>query len=379
MNILAIEPYYGGSHRAFLDGWIANSRHDWQVLSLGPHKWKWRMRGAAVSFAEMINEMPADERKWDIIFCSDMLNLAEFLGLCRGSLAGIPALLYFHENQITYPYRFEDERDYQFGLTNITSTLAADHVWFNSAFHRGDFLQGGVKMLRKMPDNRFIREFEQKMAGSCVEHLGTDIADFKRAEPKPDEPLRILWSARWEHDKNPDDFFEAIDILDRSCPDFELAIIGQSFREVPEVFAKAKERYAGRIKAWGHITDPAEYAGILEWTDVFVSTANHEFFGLGCIESALAGGYPLLPRRLAYPELFRADIAENKRDFFYDGSPAMLARRLDKLAENKRSRDLWNGSHERVIEMLSRFLWKNRAAKLDTAIENTAQTNIAGE
>ncbi|MCK4372451.1 MAG: DUF3524 domain-containing protein, partial [candidate division Zixibacteria bacterium] len=34
MKILALEPYYGGSHKAFLDGWSSRSRHEWTILKL---------------------------------------------------------------------------------------------------------------------------------------------------------------------------------------------------------------------------------------------------------------------------------------------------------------------------------------------------------
>ncbi|MBL7115787.1 MAG: DUF3524 domain-containing protein [Kiritimatiellae bacterium] len=51
MHILALEPYYGGSHKAFLDGWQAHSTHTWHTLSLPDSMWRWRMRHAAVTFA----------------------------------------------------------------------------------------------------------------------------------------------------------------------------------------------------------------------------------------------------------------------------------------------------------------------------------------
>ncbi|UCE50536.1 MAG: DUF3524 domain-containing protein [Phycisphaerales bacterium] len=34
MNIPALEPYYGGSHKAFIDGLSGASEHDWTVLAL---------------------------------------------------------------------------------------------------------------------------------------------------------------------------------------------------------------------------------------------------------------------------------------------------------------------------------------------------------
>ena len=77
LRILAIEPYYGGSHQAFLDGWIANSVHTWDTITLPPHSWKWRMRHAAIHAASQIKQLRTTGNKWDIVFCSDMLNLAE--------------------------------------------------------------------------------------------------------------------------------------------------------------------------------------------------------------------------------------------------------------------------------------------------------------
>jgi len=79
MKILALEPYYGGSHKAFLDGWTKSSRHEWDLFTLPANKWKWRMRASAIEFAYEVNRRLGQGQTWDVIFCSDMLNLAEFL------------------------------------------------------------------------------------------------------------------------------------------------------------------------------------------------------------------------------------------------------------------------------------------------------------
>ncbi|MHC4124721.1 MAG: tRNA-queuosine alpha-mannosyltransferase domain-containing protein, partial [Planctomycetota bacterium] len=152
MRILALEPYYGGSHKAFIDGFSAVSRHDWTVYKLSAYKWKWRMRHSAITFAEQIGQFVGQGQEWDLIFCSDMLNLAEFLGLVPPAVRELPAVVYFHENQLTYPVRFESERDYQFVMTNMTTALAAKSVWFNSTFHKESFLKALVEFLKKMPD-----------------------------------------------------------------------------------------------------------------------------------------------------------------------------------------------------------------------------------
>ena len=54
-HVLALNAYHGGSHQAFLNGWSGRSRHRFTTLTLPAYKWKWRMRHAAVAFAEQIS------------------------------------------------------------------------------------------------------------------------------------------------------------------------------------------------------------------------------------------------------------------------------------------------------------------------------------
>ncbi|MCP5112365.1 MAG: DUF3524 domain-containing protein, partial [bacterium] len=152
MRVLALEPYYGGSHRAFLDSWISGSRHQWTLLTLPPYKWKWRMRHGAVTLAGEIGERLATGESWDLLLCSDMLDLAAFRGLAPGPVHALPSVAYFHENQLTYPVQVERKRDLHFGLTNLTTAPAATCVWFNSAFHRDEFLGAIPRFLKRMPD-----------------------------------------------------------------------------------------------------------------------------------------------------------------------------------------------------------------------------------
>ena len=45
-----------------------------------------------------------------------------------------------------------------------------------------------------------------------------------------------------------------------------------------------------------------------------VSTAVNEFFGLAMIEAAYCGAFPLVPDRLAYPELYPAGMRYGSRE-----------------------------------------------------------------
>ena len=363
MRILALEAYYSGSHKAFLDGWSARSRHKFHTLTLAGYKWKWRMRHSAITFAEQVNELAGQAEKFDCVFCSDMVNLAEFLGLADEKIRSLPAIAYFHENQLAYPVRVESERDYQFVMTNMTTALAANEVWFNSDFNRQSFLGGLEEFLKRMPDCQPIEAIEKILAKSKVYPPGVDEIDG-RVE-RHNGPLRILWACRWEHDKGPGDFFEAVAKLKKAGGDFRLGVIGERFRDCPEVFIQAKKDFAENIDIWGYQESRADYEAALGWADVIVSTAHHEFFGISVIEAVIAGARPILPKRLSYPEIMGPG-----EEFFYDGTINDLAEQLIELCELKKAGDIWSGDSEKARNMALRFGWSKTAARLDDAIEN---------
>lgn len=367
MRILALEPYYGGSHRAFLDGWAKYSAHEWTLLTLPATKWKWRMRHAALTFAaELDNRMQRGE-SWDLLLCSDMLNLAEFRGLVDQRLRVLPAVAYFHENQLTYPVRVEQERDYHFAMTNVTTALAATAVWFNSAFHRDSFLDASETFLRRMPDYQPLEAITHIRDKTEIFPPGIETFPFRGAR-KPG-PLHILWAARWEHDKNPEDFFQTLRMLGERGVAFRVSVIGQQFAEIPEVFGRAKEQFAESIVHWGYQARRDDYAAALSAADVFVSTAHHEFFGISAVEAIAAGAFPLLPRRLSYPEIIGDDGSDTTAKFFYDGSLNQLAEKLVQLAEWK-NRDGTIVEHTRSLALaISKFAWPRCACRMDEQLD----------
>ena len=371
MRVLALEPYYGGSHKAFLDGWVARSRHGWTLLSLPAHHWKWRMRHAAATFAQQLRARTEGGQRWDCLLGSDMLNLAEFLGLAPQSVRSLPAVAYFHENQLNYPVRREGERDLHFSLSNMVTALAATQVWFNSAFHRDAFLAELDATLRKIPKGLGFDAVGQIRARSLVEAPGIDPPAARG--PRAPGPLRILWAARWEHDKGPEEFFDAVGRLDACGVDFRLSVIGEQYRDRPAVFDRARDRFAGRIDRWGFQPARQDYHAALAEADVIVSTAAHEFFGLSVVEAIAAGAYPLLPKRLAYPEVLGlADLPE-RGVFFYEGGAEAISDKLEKLATHLAAGDLWQGAPSLGPQVADRFFWTNRAAAMDEALEGACR------
>jgi glycosyltransferase involved in cell wall biosynthesis len=367
MRVLALEPYYDGSHRAFLDGWSNASRHEWTVLGLPARKWKWRMRHAAVTFADEVRAAQEEGAPWDVLFCSDMLNLAEFRGLAPAPVRDLPAVAYFHENQLTYPVRHEDERDYHYGLINMTTALSADAAWFNSSYHLDVFLEALQKMLGRMPDHRLPGVVERIRQRASVQPQG--IRTQAPRGPRAAGPLRILWAARWEHDKDPETFFRALTVLEKRGVPFRLSVVGQSFRDAPEIFEQARQAFEERIDVFGHQPERADYEATLRTADVIVSTARHEFFGVSVAEAVGAGAWPLVPRRLAYPELLGHTDGFQTDGFFHDDAPETIASMLEELAGRAGNDGIWLGDPERGQRLVSRFAWEVLAPRLDELLE----------
>ena len=320
MKLLVVEPYYGGSHKAFLDDLLRQLPHDADLLTLPPAQhWKWRMRLAAPYFAAKLRERPAGEGQgYDAIFCSSFVDVAVFRGMLPQHLAALPLLVYFHENQFAYPVQVAEERDVHFALTNLTTALAADKVAFNSRYNLESFLSGAEELLARMPDMALPGWEAALRAKAMVLHPG--LVDFRGidatpAAPPAGGPAVVLWNHRWEHDKDPEFFFRTLFALAEQGIDFRLIVLGQSFRSQPPIFAEAATRLASRIIHFGYAPTRGEYCRLLRKADVVVSSARHEFYGMAMLEAVRAGCRPLVPDRLSYQELFPAQFRYQDEEF----------------------------------------------------------------
>jgi glycosyltransferase involved in cell wall biosynthesis len=311
LKILVIEPYYGGSHKRFLSG-LRRLPFSFEFMTLPARKWKWRMRLAAPYFARRLME---EGKRFDRVLCSSFLDVAAFRGLAPQWVREVPLLTYFHENQFAYPVQEDDERDLHFALTNMTTALASDALAFNSRYNLRTFLDGTAELLRHSGDMKLKGPSEAIRKKSVVLPPGIDFTAIDGAKaPRRGKPPVILWNHRWEHDKNPELFFETLYRLDHEGLDFGLLVLGESFERRPPVFDEARERLSHRILHFGYVRSRREYARWLKKGDIVVSTALHEFFGIAVIEAVRAGARPLLPRRLSYTELFPEEFLYNDED-----------------------------------------------------------------
>jgi glycosyltransferase involved in cell wall biosynthesis len=356
MKILLLAPYCGGSHRTWAEGYVAHSNHDVTLLSLAARFWKWRMQGGAVTLADQTR---AVDHRPDLILATDMLNLPAFLGLTRDILADIPAALYCHENQLTYPMPPGETRDLTYGMINWLSMLAADRVFFNSQYHLDDWSEALPNMLKHFPDHSHLHRVDGVRAKTSVLPVGCDLKRLDGLCPSgaSHQPPLILWNQRWEYDKDPETFFRALYALDQAGVGFRVAIAGRSYRQTAPEFEAARERLGDRVIHFGH-AEPDVYARLLNRADVVVSTAIHEFFGVAVVEAIYAGCFPLLPGRLSYPEL----IPESHHDpCLYHTFEDLLASLRWALTHPRRARSL----AEELRPSVAQFDWSRMAPLYD--------------
>jgi len=373
MEILLVEPYNTGSHADWALGYARHSSHVVRTLSLSGAHWKWRMHGGAVTLARKFHE---SGHAPDLILATDMLDLASFLALTRAKTAAVRSAVYFHENQITYPWSPLDRdpaesRDEHYGFINFTSALVADRVFFNSQYHMDSFLSELPRFLARFPDHQELAAVERICEKSAVLPLGFEFArldPMTLRDPAAEKtaagrrPL-VLWNHRWEYDKNPEEFFRALRILASRGLDFDVALLGESFDAIPACFADAESEFGDRIVQFGYVQDRAEYARWLRRSDLLPVTSNQEFFGASVIEAVFCGCFPILPARLAYPELFPAEL---RSSCFYRDFDDLVRRLTAAVTQIDRVRKI---SFRSVAE---KFDWRRVAPMYDAVFADTA-------
>jgi glycosyltransferase involved in cell wall biosynthesis len=215
-------------------------------------------------------------------------------------------------------------------MVNWSSAAAADLAVFNSEFHQALFFDEAERFLRQFPDKRHGHMVAKVRDRSIVLPVGVDLQRIGEPAVGSEEPPLILWNQRWEHDKGPDEFVALIEALLTMRLPFEVAVVGEQFVSAPESFESLPALLGDRLVAFGFLSDD-EYVDVLRRTDIVVSTADHEFFGIAIVEAMAAGAFPVLPNRLVYPER----IPERYRDRCLYGDAEGLMERVDWAIENR--------------------------------------------
>jgi len=321
VRVFLLSPYHTGSHRQWAEGYRAASRHEVVLVTHEGQFWTWRLTGGFVTMADEVTAAAARHGAPDVLLANGMLDLAGLLGLLRRRLADVPAALYMHENQVTYPRAGRTKREAYYGLVNWTAVLAADTVAFNSDFHRDSFFAALPGLLRSFPDRSHEPKVPSARAKSTVLPVGVDL---RRLDPPAHRvgPLVVLWNHRWDDDKDPAGFLKAMEEVVSAGCEVRVVLAGERFVGQGDRHAAAVERLGDSVASCAHLP-PERYRDALRRADVVVSTARQEFFGVSVVEAMYAGAMPLVPDRLVYPERIPGEYAER---CLYRGRPGLVSR-----------------------------------------------------
>jgi glycosyltransferase involved in cell wall biosynthesis len=358
MRIALIEPYYGGSHQAWADGYASASDHDVTLITHPARFWKWRMHGGFLTLADQLADDIARNGVPDVILVSSMMDVAAFAGAIRHSAPGVPLAVYFHESQFSYPLSPADKSDATYQMKNWASAAIADVVIFNSEYHRSIFREKALLFLNDFPEHKHVEKVAEVIDGSIVLPVGIDIQGLEPNREKPRDPPLILWSQRWEHDKGPEELKAIASGLIKADASFDMAMCGEVFVSVPPTYGEIAELLGDRLIHAGW-AERGAYIDLLNRASVVLSTADQEFFGIGITEAVAAGARPVFPNRLVYPERIDDFNLEPARSL-YD-SPGHA---VDLISEALRS------AQDTVdVSGANDFAWNKVAPRYDTVLE----------
>jgi len=337
-----------GSHKKWAEGFRQHTKHTIDLYGLPGRFWKWRMHGGAISLAQKVMDA---HKGYDVFLCTDFLNLALFKSLVAPHYPNAKFYLYFHENQICYPWSPNDEdialkRDRHYGFINYSSALIADKVFFNSDFHRKIFLDALPQFLGQFPDEKGLENIQIIKNKSRTLPLALDLPSLN---PKVEKiPNSILWNHRWEYDKNPKDFFQLLKNIQAKGIPFQLIVLGEQTQKYPEIFDWARNQFSKEIIHFGYVASKSDYWTLLQKSAVVPVTSNQDFFGISVVEAMHAYVYPILPNRLAYPSHIPKN---NQQDHLYDTLHELESKLIQFLSEKT--------IHKPISSWVQAYSWKN--------------------
>ncbi|MEO6435468.1 MAG: DUF3524 domain-containing protein [Tepidisphaeraceae bacterium] len=350
LDILALEPFYGGGRRHMLETLIHYSRHRWTLLKLPPRRIERRLTAAAHWFAEQLS------RHWvgrvDLLFTSEAMNLADLYRLMP-SLLKKPSVVYFHSNQLPHP---SVNSDNALDVANLNTAAAAQEIWFNSLYHLRDFFTRASTLVQRHPE---LSSRNPMSVLSAKAQLMAPPVDFNPIHelllhgPIPRKKRTIFVDTR---DANVKLLNAAFSTLARRGEKFELITVGPVEELAPDLPRTTLPE-----------TDELAHVKAQLASGIFVSAKDGCPCDYRAVRALAAGCWPVVPNSGCYPEIIPARIHGAT---MYDGTASALTSRLQ---------DVWHlelpGGHEQELaEILHKFDPMTACRAIDERLEELCGT-----
>ncbi len=213
----------------------------------------------------------------------------------------VPIAAYFHESQWTYPAKSLDRIPHL--VSHLETLELCDAAWFNSDFHRQSFL--GSAWDHPSPTVRSLaREILPAHAQSQSRLSPVRVG---RHPINRSHEFTIAWSARWEREKRPDIMLAVVrHLLDTGMQPPSPYPRSSSSSMAGSTPYRPVNSICHPSEFW--ISAKEDYELALANSDVWLSTTEHEYYGVSAIEATLLGALPVVPLDLAYRETLPSAI-----------------------------------------------------------------------
>jgi hypothetical protein len=311
LNILALEPFYGGARRQMLQALQRLSRHEWTVLKLPARRIERRLAASSRWFAELIHR--GDVESFDLLFTSEMLNLPDLQRIVP-KLGRKPSIVFFHENQTPADGQ---ESAGALDTVNLTSAMAASEIWFNSQYHLDAFIAKAQAMVRRNPETSGkdpasgLRHKAQVLAPPVeLSRMYEILADHPRP---PRDPRTLLFDLRGGG-FDPSLIVKIADRLELRGEPFSLITIG-SHRGLPDSLTRIAIPDRDEINQYLALHQAGVYVSLRQ------GATTDELF----VPAMSTGCWPVVPEDAFYAELLPPMLHLN---CMHDGNAEAIVNRI---------------------------------------------------
>ncbi len=348
LDILALEPFFGGARKSMLDTVIRGSRHRWTLLKLPPRRIERRLAAAAQWFSEQLT------RHWvgqvDVLFTSEAMNLSD---LYRGvpQLARKPAVVYFHDNELP---TVNAKTDRALDLVNLTTAQAATELWFNSRYHLKTFLARASAM---------VDRHHELSARSPI----PDITAKAKVMSPPDELgiIRQMGSLNVKRD------LRTIFVDTREA---DISLLNEAFMVLRTRGEKYQLVTVGPVdgltpglprRTVSERDEDSQVIGLYQ-SGVHISAHRHAMADHHAVRALTVGCWPVYPKTGVYPELLPETL--HKTCLYDPTMPDTLADAIQDFWQLDRP----DGYENELAEILKRFDSISACRAFDTRLEELA-------
>jgi hypothetical protein len=351
LDILALEPLYGGPRRQMLETLVRCSRHRWVVQKLPARRIERRLAGAAQWFAESLSRHPVGNV--DVVFVSEAMNLADLFRLVP-SLARKPAVVYFHSNQLP---EIGVKTDGPHDLVNLNTAAAATEIWFNSIYHLKRFVGKAGALIERHTELQQRSPIPDILAKSRVMHPPLDTGKMHEAMEGYQIARRrrgIFMDTTEAHAALINTAFRT---LDRRGESYTLAMTGPDDELSPEL----------PRREIGERDEPAQVRAVYE-AGVYLSAKFDAMDDLHVIRALAAGCWPIVPASGVYMEmiperlhaacLYEASVdgvVGKLLDFWHLDRPDGVSDIIQKVVRDREASAVCRAMDDRLAEIRGQF------------------------